>query len=93
MNMRKLKGLIAEYKLNCFYNVDETKIMICMMPRHNYVLVGELKTAWGVKGMKEKDRITLIIAGNASGRDKVPVRIIGHAENPRCFHVRKCPVH
>lgn len=64
--------------------------MFRMIPSHKYVLTWELRTARGVKGMKAKERITLILAVNASGSKKVPVSIIGHAEKPPCFRVRQC---
>lgn len=38
-----------------------------------------------------KDRVTLYVAAHASGR-KVPLAMIGHSKNPRCFRLRKMPV-
>ena len=35
--------------------------------------------------MNQKSRVTLYICTNADGSDKVPLAMIGHAENPRCF--------
>ncbi|CAM9821907.1 unnamed protein product [Phaeothamnion confervicola] len=42
--------------------------------------------------MKAKDRITIYVCTNASGKQKVPLAVIGAAKNPRCFRGKQLPV-
>ena len=42
--------------------------------------------------MKSEDRITAYLCTNATGSDKVPLGIIGTANNPRAFRIAPCPV-
>ena len=43
--------------------------------------------------MNAKDRITIIVASNATGSLKIPLGAIGKAKNPKCFRIRPCPLH
>jgi hypothetical protein len=43
-------------------------------------------------GKNSKERITVLLACNADGTDKLPLLVIGKSENPRCFkNVRQLP--
>ena len=62
-----------------------------MLPRSTYTAPDEDKSSVrGVKGIGAKERVTLYVATDASGR-KLPLAMIGHSKGPRCFRVRKPP--
>lgn len=90
--LRIVRETIAEYDLECIINCDETALQYRMLPNCTYTAPSETrKTVRGVKGMSAKERITLYVAVHANGR-KVPLSMIGHSKNPRCFRLRKSPV-
>ena len=64
--------------------MDETGLNYRLLPRQTYIHKNE-KAAKGTKNMKSKERVTLYIATNAMGSQKVPLAMIGTAKNPRCF--------
>lgn len=71
--------------------MDETGLFHRLLPRKSYVFA-ENRIRVGIKGMKAKDRITLIMATNADGSHIFPSTVIGSAQNPRAFNLRKCPL-
>ena len=64
------------------FNMDETGLFWKKMPRRTYI-TREEKSMSGHKPMK--DRLTLLLCGNASGDFKVKPLLIYHSENPRAF--------
>jgi len=62
--------------------MDETGLFWKKMPRRTYI-TREEKSMPGHKPMK--DRLTLLLCGNASGDFKVKPLLIYHSENPRAF--------
>jgi len=90
--LRKVREKIAEYPPENIINCDETAIQYRMLPRCTYIAPAEdRKTVRGVKGMSFKERVTLYVAADASGR-KLPLAMIGHSKEPRCFRLRPSPV-
>ena len=85
----KICTLIAEYDLDCVYNMDETGLFFKCLPNRSYLKKGDYKNARGNKLMKAKDRVTIYVCTNADGSDKVPLSMIGKAKEPRCFVRRK----
>ena len=83
--IQKIRELIKEYGEEYVYNMDETGLFFKLLPNRSYVKKEHSKTARGTKHMKAKDRVTLYIATNATGTDKVPLGMIGKAKQPRCF--------
>lgn len=77
--MKALRTLAGEYEEDNIYNMDETGLYWKRTPDKG------LATAAipGVK--KEKARVTLVTCCNASGKDKVPLWIIGLAKTPRAL--------
>ena len=62
-----------------------------MLPRSTYTAPDEDKSSVrGVEGMGAKERVTLYLASDASGR-KLPLAMIGHSKGPRCFRLRIPP--
>ena len=89
--LRKVRETIAKYDPECIVNCDETALQYKMLPRSTYTAPDEEKSSVrGVKGRGAKERVTLYVATDASGR-KLPLEMIGHSKGPRCFRVRKPP--
>lgn len=87
--IENLQTIIAEYEAENVYNMDETGLFYRQLPNFCYVKKSQKKEARGKKTMKAKDRVSLYIATNMTGTQKVPLGIIGTAKHPRCFKGRK----
>jgi hypothetical protein len=72
------EGFIPEQIFNC----DETGLFWKKMPKRTYI-TREEKALPGHKPMK--DRLTLLLCGNASGNFKVKPLLVYHSENSRAF--------
>jgi hypothetical protein len=72
----------------CLYNADQTGLFYNKMPNRMYIERERRKEFKGVKAMKSKDRITLMVCTSCNG-NKVPLAVIGKAKQPTCF--RLCP--
>jgi hypothetical protein len=70
------------YCASKIFNVDETTLFWKKMPETTF-LAKEDKTAQGHK--PAKDRLTLLLGGNASGDFKLKPLLVYHSENPRAF--------
>ncbi|XP_067135000.1 tigger transposable element-derived protein 1-like [Centruroides vittatus] len=64
------------------FNADETGLFWKKMPKRTYITKEE-KALPGHKPMK--DRLTLLLCGNASGDFKVKPLLVYHSDNPRVF--------
>lgn len=59
-----------------------------LLPDKTFSFKGE--TCHG--GKRSKERVTVLVCGNADGSDKWPLWVIGKAKNPRCFkNIRNLP--
>ncbi|KAF0714158.1 Aste57867_4014 [Aphanomyces stellatus] len=67
------------YDKSDIYNMDETGLFYNYQP--NTTISNEPRS--GVK--KDKSRISVALAANADGTDKLPLFFIGKAKRPRCF--------
>lgn len=74
----KAEGYLPQQVFNC----DETGLFWKKMPNRTYITKEE-KTLPGHKPMK--DRLTLLLCGNASGDFKVKPLLVYHSDNPRVF--------
>ena len=79
-----LAAIIREggYSAQQIFNVDETGLFWKRMPNRTYIAKEE-KTAPGHKAGKE--RLTLLLGGNAAGDYKLKPMLVYQAENPRAF--------
>ncbi|XP_061435415.1 tigger transposable element-derived protein 1-like [Lethenteron reissneri] len=83
-----LRGVIEEggYVPGQVFNVDETELYWKRMPARTSIAAEE-KTAPGFKAAK--DRLTLLLAANASGDLKLKPLLVYHSETPRA--IKGCP--
>jgi hypothetical protein len=69
--------------LDRLYNADQTGLFYNKLPNRLYIDKDQ-QDYRGVKQMKSKDRVTLMVASSASGK-KVPLFMVGKSKNPECF--------
>jgi len=85
---------LATYDPEHIYNMDETGLQYRCLPTRSYIAAGRQRRARGSKVMKAKDRVTLVLARNATGSHKIPVASIGSVAVPLCFQppCANCPL-
>jgi hypothetical protein len=71
--------------LNRIYNADLTGLFFNKLPGRIYVDKAA-KDYHGVKQMKSKDWVTLMVATSAAG-EKIPLFMVGKAKSPECFQL------
>lgn len=77
-----IDDLVKRYDPNLIYNMDEAGLFWQMEPDRSLVTREE----GDVRGTKkQKQRITLAICSNLTGRDKVKLWVIGKNKTPRSF--------
>ena len=69
---------------NCVYNADQTGLYHQKLPSRLYVTATEKNAYAGVKQMKDKTRLTLMVCTSAAG-EKCPLAVVGKSKNPLCF--------
>ncbi|XP_066489716.1 tigger transposable element-derived protein 1-like [Tiliqua scincoides] len=70
------------YPPELVFNVSETGLFWKRMPSHTYISCEE-KHAPGLKAAK--DRLTLLLGGNAAGDFKIKPMVVYHSETPRAM--------
>jgi hypothetical protein len=86
-----LYAIIAQYDLENVYNMDETDLFFCLLPRYNLLMSHEdISTTRGKK--KSKDRVFLIVCANAVGTHKIPCTLIYKPKAPACSKDRQWPI-
>jgi len=92
--MAEIRSDLADYDPENIYNMDETGLQYRCLPSRTYIAAGRRRRVRGSKAMKAKDRVTLVLACNATGSHKIPVAIIGCAAVPQCFKPPRegCPL-
>ena len=89
--MEEICSQLEAFNPEQIYNMDETGLYFRCLPNRAYVSAGSRRRARGSKAMKNKDRVTLVLAVNATGSHKIPVAIIGKAAVPLCFKSPRAP--
>lgn len=86
---KRLAGLIKEgdYCAQQVFNVDETGLFWKIIPEGTYIAMEE-KTAPGHTAGKE--RLTLLLGGNAAGDFKLKPLLVYQTENPKAFGRVNC---
>ncbi|XP_060771695.1 tigger transposable element-derived protein 4-like [Neoarius graeffei] len=77
----KLADILKRYKAEDIYNTNETGLFYMMLPENALGFIGE--TVHG--GKQKKTRITLLVAANMDGSDKLLMFIISKSQKPRAF--------
>ncbi|GFO41360.1 tigger transposable element-derived protein [Plakobranchus ocellatus] len=84
-----LPSLLKEYREEDIFNPDETGSFYKCLPDKTLALKGERCT----RGKKAKERMTVLIAVNMSGMEKLPLLVTGKLLRPRCMkNVKNLPV-
>lgn len=78
----QFKTIVADYSRDQIYNADETGLNYKALPTKTLASLSE-KYAPGHK--MQKQRVTVMVCGNASGSHRMPLLVIGNAKKPRCF--------
>jgi hypothetical protein len=85
----KLPLLLKDYAAKDIFNADETGLFWRLLPNKTLCMKGETCTG----GKLSKERVTVLVAANMDGSEKLPLLVIGKYENPRCFkNVKTLPV-
>lgn len=82
---------LEAYLWDRIYNMDETGLCFRWIPNRAYGEVGTRRRARGTRAMKAKDRVTLVLACNATGTHKISLAVVGKAEQPQCFQRPRAP--
>ena len=83
-----LQRILKDYDPKDIFNADETGLFYQCLPSRTLATKGE--TCSGDK--IPKDRITLMVAANMNGTEKLPLLTIGRFEKPRCMkNVKSLP--
>ncbi len=89
--LEELYSIIAQYDPENVYNMDETGLFFCLLPRYSIMMSNEdISSTKGKK--KAKDRVSLIVYANAFGTHKIPCVMIGKPKEPVCIKDRHWPV-
>lgn len=88
--MTTIRDQLEDFDAENVFNMDETGIFYRCLPNMSYVPSEQRRAARGTKAMKAKERVTLVLACNATGSRKVPVARIGKAARPLCFRPAGC---
>ena len=84
-----LPSLLSQFSPDDVYNGDETGLFYKCLPDKTFLMKGE--TCNG--GKQSKERLTVLVAVNMSGKEKLPLLVIGKYLKPRCFKgVQTIPV-
>jgi len=81
----QIRTQLEDHPADRIYDMDKTGLFYRCIPDRSYVQTGQRRQARGTKAMKSKDRVTLVLACNATGSHKLPVAMISKAKKPLCF--------
>ena len=84
-----LPSILEGFAPENVFNADETGLFFKLLPDRTLSFKGEVCHG----GKLSKERITVLVGGNANGSEKLPLLVIGKSKNPRCLKsVRSLPV-
>ncbi|XP_003739977.1 tigger transposable element-derived protein 4-like, partial [Galendromus occidentalis] len=87
-SIEKLPTLLAPFAPRNVFNADETGLFYRLLPNKTICFKGDPC----VGGKKSKERLTVMVAANMDGSEKLPLLVIGKSGKPRCFkHVKTLP--
>lgn len=87
--LQTLPSLLQGYDPADIFNADETGLFFQCLPNKTAIFKGD-----ECKGGKQsKVRVTVLLAANQNGSEKLPPVMIGRSEKPRCFaKVKSFPI-
>ena len=84
-----LPSVLNEYEARDVFNADKTGLFYRCLPDKTLSFKGQQCSG----GKKSKERITVMVACNSNGSEKLPLFVIGKSIKPRCFkNVKTLPV-
>lgn len=83
--MTDIPGLHHDLDPENIFNMNETGLFYRCLPNRSFVPVEQPQAAGGTRAMKAKERVTLLLACNATGSRTVPVAVIGNSVLSLCF--------
>ncbi|XP_037572329.1 tigger transposable element-derived protein 4 [Dermacentor silvarum] len=81
----QLKEHVAAYDPNDVCNADETALFFKALPDKTITFKGDPCTG----GKRSKERVTVLLAANMTGTERLPLLVIGKALKLRCFYNNK----
>nr|XP_042911674.1 uncharacterized protein LOC122272279 [Parasteatoda tepidariorum] len=85
----KWPALRKNYAPRDIFNADETGLFFKALPSRTLSIKGEKCSG----GKCSKERITVLVACNMDGTEKLPLFVVGKSANPRCFkNLKTLPV-
>lgn len=83
-----LQQYLESYSPQDVFNADETALFFKLQPDKTITYKGDSCAG----GKRSKERVTVLVAANMTGTEKVPLFVIGKALKPRCFkNIRSLP--
>ncbi|XP_005102045.1 tigger transposable element-derived protein 4 [Aplysia californica] len=84
-----LSALLKDYSPRDIFNAGETGLFFRCLPDKTDTFKGKKCTG----GQQAKDRLTVMVAANMDGSEKLPLLVIGKTTKPRCFsNAKSLPV-
>ena len=77
--MAAIQAICNQYEPDNIYNMDETRLFWRLMPN------GSLASKGQAGQKKDKAPITVVVACNATGTDRLPLWVIGSTQTPRAL--------
>nr|XP_037270481.1 tigger transposable element-derived protein 4-like [Rhipicephalus microplus] len=85
----RLAARFCTYELCNIFNADETTLFYKALPDKTIAFKGD--PCIGAK--RSKERVTVLLAANMTGIERLPLLVIGKAAKPRCFkNIKQLPV-
>jgi DDE superfamily endonuclease len=97
MEVIRLELLAKGYAADHIFNMDEAHLFYKALPTRTYEFIADSEmdkrqVGRGVKSLRARDRLTLVLCCNATGSQKIDPLLIGTAKKPLCFRDGQPPV-
>jgi len=89
--MAQIREQLSAYGPAQIEIMDETGLFFWCLPNLAYFTAGSRRRARGIKAMKAKDHVTLVLAVNDTWSHQISVASIGKAAAPFCFKAPRVP--
>jgi len=82
LRMTAIRSTLETFDPEFIYSMDETGFFYLAVPSTSFVRVSDKRCVQGSKAIKVKERVTLVLAVNATRTHKILVSLIGRAKQP-----------